>query len=197
MIGNDVVDLNRWKPPLQTTRYDRWIHKLFTRDEQAWLHKSTDQKRASAWLWSVKESLYKYHVQQGAHRGFYPKRIRCPLPKEEWKHRGQLPLLDRSAEVHWRMTEKSIHSWVGDFHPCRKLTHQEVYLADWNPERQSEVVRGAVLDSVAKSHGISTDQLMIGDNQEGVPQLFVKQGHRFPWVGSWSHDGPYLAFVYY
>ena len=80
MIGNDIVDLqlarkeSNWQRP-------RFLQKIFTEEEQHFIHTSSDKDVAVWLLWTGKESVYKIIARLEKRRFFAPKKIVCLLDK--------------------------------------------------------------------------------------------------------------------
>ncbi len=84
MIGNDVVDLNTAKVESDWRR-DGYLEKIFTSNEQEFIHASTDKDTAVWTLWSRKEAVYKIINRESAHRFYNPLSISCGVGSEEGK----------------------------------------------------------------------------------------------------------------
>lgn len=76
MIGNDVVDL--WQSR-QESNWQRkgFLEKLFTNQEELFIHHHLDPEIMVWLLWSMKEAAYKIYNRETKIRSFIPKDLIC------------------------------------------------------------------------------------------------------------------------
>lgn len=74
MIGNDIVDLH-YAAQHHDWRRPGYLEKVFTGEERVRIENSATPDHLLWTLWSVKESAYKFSVQQGAARKYAPKQL--------------------------------------------------------------------------------------------------------------------------
>jgi len=76
MIGNDIVDLALAQKESNWKR-NRFLDKIFTKNEQIFINSSEDPTILIWNLWSRKEAVYKIYNRQTGLRGYFPLQIEC------------------------------------------------------------------------------------------------------------------------
>lgn len=76
MIGNDVVDLVLARKESNWQRKG-FLDKIFTKNEQEFIHKAIDAEIMVWNLWSRKEAAYKIYNRETGIRGYFPLRLEC------------------------------------------------------------------------------------------------------------------------
>ena len=76
MIGNDIVDLELVKVQSNWKR-EGFLDKIFTQNEQKFIHESSNPAVEIWKLWTRKEAAYKIYNRQTGIRGYFPWKLEC------------------------------------------------------------------------------------------------------------------------
>ncbi|MGB3606227.1 4'-phosphopantetheinyl transferase superfamily protein [Psychroserpens sp.] len=197
MIGNDIVDLKQAAQDSPDSyregkRYQRFLDKVFTQNEQALIF-SSENHYETVWLfWSMKEAAYKVHVQQFGKRFFNPKRLVCKLISEE---KGIVSIDDHHYFTSSTVTKDYVYT-VAKLNLCKP--HLSTIIASFqlcSIERQSKMLKIAFLTSVSKTKEMSLRELQIKKTAIGVPKL-IYNNRDLPTSFSLTHCGRFSGFAY-
>jgi phosphopantetheinyl transferase len=195
LAGNDIVALN--EPDNLSAPYrPRFLEKLFTPDEQAWIRQQADIGIASWCLWACKESAYKLGRKLGDPRSYSPKNIRV-TPQ------GNMPATELKCLVHHNQRILPVTCYINPefVHAIAALdmahgdTIQTVFRAG-NPDDVSISIRKAIISSISNRYGIAPAEIRIIQRSDKIPQLYAGN-LPLPIDLSISHDGNWGAFVYH
>lgn len=191
LLGNDIVDLqearrtSNWRRP-------RYLEKIFTPQEQAWIRQA-DQADCWVWmLWSAKESAYKLSRRLGAERIYAPKRLAI----QDWMQTGTneyvLRVQTERAEVtvHAALSSAFVHS-VAVLDTARRYEHEVIPVAN-NHAEQSSQLRIRVLQDLQARFGSAC---WIKKDDRGIPQAWIGES-QLDVVLSLSHHGRYGAYCW-
>ncbi len=194
-MGNDIVDLqdariaSNWQRP-------RYLEKIFTPQERAWIQQANQPDMRVWMLWSAKESAYKLSRQLGAERAYAPKSLRIRDWTQESATNYRLQLLTEQAEL-------TVHTTLG-----HTFVHS-VALLDENPNWQAEILnlsgtheekrkqlREQVCQRVAEADSrVGGETYRIVKNESEIPQLWLGET-QLDIVLSLSHHGRYGAYCW-
>ena len=93
MIGNDIVDLQLAKVQSNWMR-PRYLEKICTKTELAFIQKSLNPALEIWKLWSRKEAAYKIYNRETGIRGFFPWKIVCSLRKNTVENDTDFVIID-------------------------------------------------------------------------------------------------------
>lgn len=190
MIGNDIVDLkyisesSNWQRP-------RFLDKVFTRTEQAYISTSENQHLSVWLLWSMKEAAYKVHVQRYGSRFFNPKRLECELTSEK---NGLVQIENSIYYTSSICTEDYVYT-IAKLNTTKKVktsifkTEKQLYFT------QSISLKAKLINSISKKKQFDAECLEIKKTAMGIPKLFYNS-KQLPIDFSLTHCGRFSGFVY-
>jgi len=198
MIGNDLVDLltaqeeSNWQRP-------RFLKKIFTSTEIAFIEKSSTPTLAVWCLWSKKESVYKLIARLEKRRFFAPKKIQC-LPDNYTFI--STPLQVSTSVVYQNQTfqtksflkEHCIHTIAYQESAASSMLIQDWYLPEKDPASQSQEVRKKLLAIYADLAQLEPQFLHIQKDAIGIPYFYYKNKKQATAI-SLSHHGNYVGFA--
>jgi len=223
MIGNDIVDLqlarkeSNWQRP-------RFLGKIFTEEEQYFIHTANDKDVAVWLLWSGKESVYKIIARLEKRRFFAPKKIKhirrdraCPVPtnQTEISPAGLKPCAfakkmitsqKRWVSTHRLSYEEYIFSTQSIITPTHIHTiarlntnHQSpitnhFHIKKSNYQTQHQTTRQYLLKNYAKMTNLAVADLGIQKDENQIPYVY-HQNKKQSAVISMSHHGNYGAYA--
>ncbi len=185
MIGNDIVDIAETK---RTSNYkrSRFLEKLFTEQEQQFIHNSEDTFLMVWRLWSMKEAAYKLYTQIYPSRFYNPKGFECSTKGDI----GKVNYKDFECYVSSKTTSQYI---LSEAHLCKsEMLSKTVVLKDKNPKSQSETNRSMLLKAISKQYKQPIYSIHLKTSKFGIPKVFL--GSKTINV-SMSHHGNYGAFA--
>jgi phosphopantetheinyl transferase (holo-ACP synthase) len=185
MIGNDIVDLSlaakqsKWEHP-------RFLNKLFTESEQAWINSSSNPFSAIWELWASKEAAYKAYLQLNPGRFFNPRGFECST-REATRY---VRYRDFKVQVTWFSNEQFVYTETITKQPtqsaCFKCSANE-------SENHSHALRQALYAEVAQSLSIPKDILKLEKAADGIPRLYAGAVELETEV-SLTHHGSWAAY---
>ncbi len=187
MIGTDIVDIAEAKKTFNWKR-PRFLEKLFTINEQQFIHDSENKLVMVCHLWSMKEAAYKLYTQIHPSRFYNPKQFQC----ERHKHHFKVIYKDFNCFVNTKITSQYIVSEA-----C--LTRCEISskcfkLPCSSYKNQSQTTKEALLVSVSKRFKILKSELNIKKSEFGVPSIF-HNSKKLSVKISISHHGHYGSYA--
>ncbi len=189
MIGNDIIDLH------YTSQHSNWqrrgfLDKIFTKEEQVLITRSSNKFQKVWLLWSMKESAYKAHFQKHHKRFFNPKMIQCKLFS---KNTGQVSILEERFITQTDADKDVIHTIAFSVEEPKNPTAEYFAVEKSSyPIQQSETRRKLML-TAEKLLNIPSESMRIIKNKAGVPQLF-SDGNLVPISFSLTHHGRFGAY---
>jgi len=199
MIGNDIVDLQQalqesnWKRP-------RYLSKLFTAKEQAFIHAAPNKDQAVWLLWSRKESAYKIIARSRNQRFFAPKKLvnnnlDSPI-------HGQITFENETFTTHSTITNTHIHTiaqkdknfWSLSGNYLEPQASKSFFIANKSYASQHFLARKQLLEYYAEYSKISINSLTIQKDDNKVPHLYYKNKKQ-PIMISMAHHGHYAGFA--
>lgn len=189
MIGNDIIDLDLAHSESCIYRKG-WMDKLFTIQEQCFIHEACDSELTAWLLWSMKEAVYKI-VNRETYRRFYaPLLFTCQpeatLYSEETPGTRFLP----SGSVAYRETIYLTYTWQKDGFLQTVAGHTGIGLR-------------AITCSMLDTYSSSKRGNLISSLLCLTPYIFIKDRNGYPFLqhrvsgkqipASLSHHGKYMA----
>lgn len=202
MIGNDIVDLTfAQRQHLWLER--KGLHKVFTQEEQDFIHAHSDPELACWMLWAAKESTYKACLQQLGKRSFIPRRIVCQVAdwKEEYQTM-QVQVNEYRSWVSFTQTTTFVHAVAQPLPYYESVANKEyevpevhlVPFASSDYQVQQQQIREAVKYYFQSIYQDTALEVKLCKNNLDIPSVYV--AGRAVSVGfSCSHHGHYGAWV--
>ncbi len=189
MIGNDIVDLklavvqSNWKR-------NRFLDKVFTKDEQEFILKSKTPFKMVWRLWTMKESAYKMYVQQISKRFFNPKILHCKLISET---KGIVAMNGERYETNSEVNNDFIYT-IASLKNDKKTLSTTFELTNDSHSIQHKESYEKLIEMVSKKRKLPVKDIHIKKNKVGVPKLFLNS-KELKTSFSISHHGHYGACV--
>ncbi|WP_411894031.1 4'-phosphopantetheinyl transferase superfamily protein [Winogradskyella sp. A2] len=178
MVGNDIVDLkeaqnaSNWQRP-------RFLDKLFTELEQAFI-KGAKNPFLMVWrLWSMKEASYKLYTQIHPSRFFNPKSFECTVVNNS----GFVKFKDFQYYVETKITSNYI---ISEARLERQKLNSEIIkfiTTDYNNQR--EELKSKLLGTVGRAYYLKKNEFNIPTLVCGKEQINL----------SLTHHGNYGAYA--
>ena len=187
MIGNDVVDLSVacGSSRILETRY---LDKIFSKQEQAYIRKGRSPEESLWLLWSMKESAYKIFLKTHKKLFYNSLTFCCKVIDEE---KGSVTINDEYYYTFSVKTKNFIHTialenradtFRFDFTKLNNATYEDQHRAGH-----------AKLKAVyAANAGIDASSLKIRKDTLGIPELYLHK-RKTNLAFSISHHGYYAA----
>ncbi len=195
MIGNDIVDLqlaqkeSNWKRP-------RFLQKIFTEEEQDFIHAAPNKDTAVWLLWSGKESVYKIIARLQKRRFFAPKKI--VFCTDDFSRRENLTAKVVSTEhtffIQSVVTDTHIHTIAQLDNHKKTLSADCFYIAQNDYKTQGQSTRKHLLKNYAEMNKLSDTDLSIQKDEWKIPHLYYKNKKQAVII-SMAHHGYYGGYV--
>ena len=203
MIGNDIVDLQLARKESNWQRL-RFLEKIFTEEEQDFIHNSPDKEVMVWWLWSGKESVYKIISRLEKRRFFAPKKIifcTDDFPESSCgtgSHRGNLTAkvvsTGRTFFIQSEVTDTCIHTIAKlDTNHQSPITNH-FHIKKSNYQTQHKTTRQYLLKNYAEITNLAADELAIQKDGWNIPYMY-HQNEKQSAVISISHHGNYGGYA--
>lgn len=185
MVGNDIVDIAHAKTTTNWQR-PRFLGKLFTSKEQAFIRNSDDPFVMVWQLWSIKEAAYKLYTQENPSRFYNPKQFECELNNQQWSvnYHNFICYVETTITSDYISSEARLERF--------KMSSKVVKFSSKDILIQSEYLRSQLLNLISETKSIDKSQLSIIKTKYGVPLVLYKSTKINISV---SHHGGYGAFV--
>ena len=185
MIGNDIVDIatarsqSNWKHP-------RYLNKLFTSREQAYIHNSQDAFTAVWRLWTMKEAAYKLYTRYNPGRFYNPRAFDCTIAGDG----GEVRFQDQNYYTQTRISAEYILSEArpepDDF------SSKVIAFRSEDCSEQGRFLKAEALEYLAYSRNIPLENLRVESCPFGIPKI-IHNSTSIP--VSFTHHGQYGAFA--
>ena len=195
MIGNDIIDLqlarkeSNWQRP-------RFLEKIFTQEEQDFIHHSPDKEMTVWWLWSGKESVYKIISRLEKRRFFAPKKI--IFRTDDFSRRGNLTAkvvsTGRTFSVQSVVTDTHIHTIAQLNNNDNSPITNHFHIKKNNYPTQHQTTRQYLLKNYAEITNLAVENLTIQKDEWNIPHLY-HQNKKQSTVISISHHGNYGGYA--
>ena len=187
MIGNDIVDLefaginSRW-------REQRFLDKLFLKQEQDFIH-SDGNRFENIWkLWSMKESAYKIVSRADGIVRFNPKDFNCFVTNAV---EGYVVFENRSVPTVTEIKQEFIQTiaylqkdWISE---SFQLSHSDV-------KTEPKQIYQKAVKAYAKLKAVDYECVEIIKNEIGVPHFYIHENLQ-PEQLSLTHHGHFGGFA--
>lgn len=200
MIGNDIVDLRFAKKESNWQR-PRFLQKIFTEEEQHFIHTAADKDVAVWLLWSGKESAYKIISRLEKRRFFAPKKIVHTLfCADDFSRRSGRDLAAKVVSTRYTFSTKSI---ITDTHihtiahlddNKKSLTSDCFYISKNNYQSQHQSTRQHLLANYSAMTQRPKNALSIQKDEYQIPYIYYKNKKQSVII-SMSHHGNYGGYA--
>lgn len=168
MIGNDIVDLkfaklnSRWEE-------QRFLDKLFNREEQEFILKE-DLRFQNIWrLWSMKESAYKAVSRNKGIRKFNPKAFECKLNCETY---GVVKFQNETLQTETIVFQDYIYTTA--FTDLNVISSSVFNLTEMDPEGQHLEMKAICLNEFSKLRLVPSNTVSIEKTTIGAPLVYIQ-----------------------
>jgi len=191
MTGNDMVDLaaaaaeSNWKRK-------GFLEKLFTQQEQQYIH-ATASPETMVWrLWSMKESAYKLYNRQYHIRSFTPTQFACRLMDET---KGEVTIGGNIYQTTSDCTQAYVYTVACLAGKEDRLLASECFrLAEQDQQGQRSFIYTKMISCYAGHTAVQKESISIIKNECGIPFLHCAITNDLIPV-SITHHGSYAAFT--
>jgi len=190
--GNDIVVIDDQQDQTNE-RLDRWIAKVCTNSEQAWLAESKQRNRDRWLLWSCKESTYKVLMKTGVPTFLNAKRIEIVLGQSDSLGEQHFKANFEGKEFWGKSTWKKdwIHS-VCCNHPLEGQRFRAGVISS-GATTTSEDIREEVIAILTKEYDFKVKGIV--QSASNVPMVVCDDSGGEVDL-SFSHEGGYSAYVF-
>lgn len=187
MIGNDIIDLNfahvnsRWQE-------QRFLDKLFSQDEQAFIL-NNELRFQNTWrLWSMKESAYKIHSRTFTPSIFNPKSYRCRV---SCGTTGIVSFDNFRVNTTTIFNSNIIYTTASFQEPCltEYFEFEQLSQAD-----NSKELRKKAIQAFGQIKSVPETDISIFKDDFGVPQFYIKEKTQRQLL-TLTHHGNYGGFA--
>ncbi len=199
MIGNDIVDLQQARRDSNWQR-PRYLDKLFTTEEQAWIGQAAEPDTMVWLLWSCKEAAYKQWSGRYEQRVFRPREIVV----KSWRPVGSVPsgqlakstyhcqvvIGEEAYLVQSQVAPAFVHSWTTS--PSATLIAKQVF--PLKGKQHSQEVRQVLLQYLIAHFPWKKEEISLEHTELGKPLIYHKNQPTELSL-SITHHGQYGAFV--
>jgi len=189
MIGNDIVDL-KLATKQSNWKRDRFLDKVFTKDEQEFILKSKTPFKMVWMLWAMKESAYKMYVQQTSMRFLNPKKMQCKLTSET---EGVVEVNENEYITKSQINNNFIYT-IASLKTDKKILSTTFELTNNSYSIQHKESYKKLIEMVSKKRKLPVKDIHIKKNKVGVPKLFLNS-KELKTSFSISHHGHYGAYA--
>lgn len=189
MIGNDIVDLNIASVESDWQRKG-FLNKIFTKEEQSLILKTSNSFKMVWLLWSMKESAYKVHIKQYGKRFFAPQKFQCVLTSNTT---GVVKIYE-----HQYYTNSSIN--INYIATTATLNFKDIVLTknfqlkETTYKFQHKNCYSNLKRIIANKMNFSVNKITIKKDSVGIPRLFFKDNEQ-QISFTISHHGNYGGYA--
>lgn len=191
MTGNDIVDIasaaaeSNWKRK-------GFLEKLFTKQEQNYIHAAVVPAEMVWKLWSMKESAYKIYIRQYGGRFFAPLKFNCTILN---KSKGTVNINNATYLTTTTLTKKYIYSIAKLIEANDTLIANHcLYINEKDCSNHQQFIYKKIIKYFAAITGISKKGLIVIKDQTDMPFLFC-ESNKLKMPVSITHHGNYAAFT--
>lgn len=187
MIGNDIIDLNvaginsRWQE-------QRFLDKLFTKEEQLFILKDGLRFQNIWRLWSMKESAYKIHARMVSSSIFNPKSFHCKITSEK---SGLVFFGDHKVNT---TTENNNNVIYTTAYFQNSLHINKIVLLEGTVKQKHQFLKEKAIQAYVDFKSVSKTSVSILKNDHGVPQFFRNEKLQDDAL-TLTHHGQYGGFA--
>jgi len=194
MIGNDIIDLtlaskqSNWRRP-------RFLEKLFTTAEQAFIDSAEDQDMAVWLLWSGKESAYKIMARLLKRRFFTPKKFKHQEFSSDLSS-SRLVFEEIQFQLKSSIKDACIHTTAVliDLPDSSEFSQNSYPIRQDYPNTQSHDTREQLIEDYSLLKHLNKGDLTIKKDKLGIPNLFYKNQQLSATI-SLSHHGRFGGYA--
>ncbi len=186
MVSNDIIDI------ACTRLHSDWqrrgfLHKIFNGEEQDMILSVSDPFSLVWRLWSMKESIYKLHMDVSSVHKYNPSKISCHIIDEingtvSIDHQTYDTTTNQTAEYIYTYTVKDNRS---------EVIHKIININ--SSEQQSELCYNRLINEVSIQLGLNPDKLTIRKSSNGIPSLYFQE-NKLDIDISITHHGSFGAY---
>jgi phosphopantetheinyl transferase (holo-ACP synthase) len=186
VTGNDIVDITAAAAESNWKRTG-FLQKVFTQNEQEYIHNALTPAQMVWKLWSMKESAYKIYTRQYGGRFFAPQKLSCTLLSET---NGQVTINTISYQTITCTTENYIYSIA------RPETYGEVdfYNACFAMPGKQQFIYEKLIAHYAGIQCADKNNFVVLKEKNNIPFLYCKK-EKITIPVSITHHGNYAAFT--
>lgn len=191
MTGNDIIDLaaaaaaSNWKRK-------GFLEKLFTAQEQQYIHACTSPATMLWRLWSMKESAYKIYNRQYHIRSFAPTQFACRIIDEE---KGTVTIAGLSYQTTSDSKQEYVYSVAGLPGKQAPLFANNCFsIAGQEKQEQRSFIYHKLIRCYAHLAAVQKESISLIKNIHGIPFLHCAANNNLIPV-SITHHGSYAAFT--
>ncbi len=191
MTGNDIVDLATASAGSNWKRRG-FLEKLFTPQEQQYIHTAALPEEMVWKLWSMKESTYKIYTRQYGGRFFAPLKFNCTIVDES---NGTVNINNIVYQTTSFLTENYIYSTakpVAVKDTC--ISNHCFRIPDLQQINQQEFIYKKLITCYTEMTQVEKTGLLIIKNEAAVPFLYCEKDKSTIPV-SITHHGNYAGFT--
>jgi phosphopantetheinyl transferase (holo-ACP synthase) len=188
VIGNDIIDLevaginSRWKE-------QRFLDKLFSVEEQAFIM-AEEHRFNNIWrLWSMKESAYKIYSRNLKLSIFNPKFFSCEITSETF---GTVYFDNYTVNTTTEYTSNTIYTTTQIQETSRFTEHCE--LRQLSQTDKSKHLKKKAIQAFGQLKSVSRKNISIEKDGFGVPKFFINQKLQANFL-TLTHHGNYGGFA--
>ena len=191
MTGNDIVDR---KAAAVESNWKRkgFLEKIFTLQEQQYIHEAALPEEMVWKLWSMKESAYKIYTRQYGGKFFAPQKFTCTILT---RSTGKVDINNISYYTTTIFAKNYIYSIARQAEPlmtsfinCCFTIPQPGHI------KQQEFIHEKMITRYALVTGRTKKDMSIIKNKNGIPSLYCSNDNvRIP--ASITHHGRFAAFT--
>lgn len=193
MTGNDIIDRataaaeSNWKRK-------GFLEKIFTLQEQQYIHEAASPGEMVWKLWSMKESAYKVYTRQYGGRFFAPQKFNCTVLS---RSAGKVDINNVTYLTTTNTDKKYIYSIARLDDPgnasfmncCFRITGTDF-------GKQQQFIYERMISHYAMVSGKERNDIEIIKDRNGLPLLYCSQD-KLSIPVSITHHGNYAAFTIY
>jgi phosphopantetheinyl transferase (holo-ACP synthase) len=184
VTGNDIIDIatanieSNWKRP-------GFLQKIFTQQEQEYIHNAAAPTQMVWRLWSMKESAYKIYTRQFGGRFFAPQKLSCTILSET---AGQVVINTISYQTLTITAKNYIYSIA------MPEAFDNFYSACFEMPGKQELIYEKLIAQYAGIMHADKNNFMVLKEKNNIPFLYCKK-EKLKIPVSITHHGNYAAFT--
>lgn len=190
MTGNDIVDTATAAAESNWQRTG-FLQKIFTQQEQDYIHNTVAPGQTVWRLWSMKESAYKVYIRQHGGRFFAPQKINCTLLCETT---GEVVIQKNTYRTITSATKNYIYSIaMPELSETGFISHCFGIPGQYHNLQQKFIYEKLTARYACLRHE-NADNYIVLKEKNNIPFLYCKKEKKKIPV-SITHHGNYAAFT--
>jgi phosphopantetheinyl transferase (holo-ACP synthase) len=189
MTGNDIVDITKAAAESNWKRTG-FLEKIFTQNEQQYIHNAAVPAQMIWKLWSMKESAYKIYTRQYGGRFFAPQQLSCTILSET---AGRVVINNTSYQTITSTAKNYIYSiagpeaYSGFYSDCFAVPNQHGI-------NQQQFIYEKLIAHYAGIQRADKNNFIVLKEKNNIPFLYCKK-EKIKIPVSITHHGNYAAFT--